>query len=163
MRATPALVNESVPGHPAAVAAPSGACILLVEDDDEIRTVVSELLAARGYTVELAENGAVALALLQTSGPRFDLVITDLVMPELGGQELAEHIRRSLPDLPILFVSGYSKQTLAEAYQESSTCAFLGKPFAPAALHEKVARLLRTRGPRATGPQVGTLKAALPA
>lgn len=163
VRVSAEAVPEPAGPHGAVTHAHHGANILLVEDDEEIRTVVTELLGARGYQVEAAENGAVALAILQTSAPRFDLVITDLVMPVMGGQELAQHIHRSLPELPILFVSGYSKQTLSDAYQSSQHCDFLGKPFAPAALQEKVARLLRLRGERLAAQRTGTARAVLSA
>jgi CheY-like chemotaxis protein len=120
--------------------------ILLVEDDEEVRQVASRILRRNGYRVLEAENGADALRVCETESDPVDLIVTDIVMPEMGGAELAKKIRETQPDARILFTSGYTEDSaLRQSFLEPGE-AFIEKPFTPALLARKTRELL---GPQA--------------
>jgi len=107
--------------------------VLLVEDEDTVRTVARRILAQFGYTVHEARNGREALTLVRTLGGAIDLVITDMVMPQMDGRELMEALRRELPRLPVLFMSGYTEDDMVRRGAAPGT-RFLPKPFTAEAL-----------------------------
>jgi two-component system cell cycle sensor histidine kinase/response regulator CckA len=114
--------------------------ILLVEDDGEIRVLVSELLESYGYTVLTAEDGPTAVALVadaQTS--RIDLLLTDVVMPQMNGREVADALRASLPGLHVIFTSGYPADTILQRGISDGRTAFIQKPY----LVDELARKIR--------------------
>jgi two-component system cell cycle sensor histidine kinase/response regulator CckA len=115
--------------------------VLLVEDEEIVRSLVQELLEGLGYGVEVAADGEEALARL-ADGAAADLVITDLVMPRLGGRELARRVRDFRPGVPVLFVSGFTGDTAAVHGPPPPASAFLEKPFTAAELADKVRALL---------------------
>ena len=115
--------------------------ILLVDDEAPVRRVLGRILEREGYTVLPAENGLDALGYALWPGQRVDLVITDVTMPVLGGNEFVQHLRESQPDMPVLYVSGYPKSS-ADLDGASNT-HFLLKPFDPAQLTETVRGLLQ--------------------
>ncbi len=119
-----------------ATAAPGG-LLLLVEDDDAVRRLTSRVLREAGWQIQEAAHGAEALALLDGLGPLAGLV-TDVVMPDMSGLELADHIRAIRPDVPVLFVSGYAAGALAARGIDVATIDLLAKPFRPAELLERV-------------------------
>jgi PAS domain S-box-containing protein len=124
----------------AVVAAPAeGQTILVVEDADAVRRTVCRILRADGYKVVDASKGSEAMEIVQGGG--VDLVLTDLVMPEMLGTELAVELRRSHPGLPVLFMSGYAD--VAGPIEDPS--ALIQKPFTSASLLTKVQEAL-TRG-----------------
>ena len=84
--------------------------VLVVEDEDAVRTFVHQALVAHGYKVLEARSGVEALRVLQQTTQALDLVMTDLIMPEMGGRELVTHVRVLRPALPVLYTSGYSKE-----------------------------------------------------
>jgi two-component system, cell cycle sensor histidine kinase and response regulator CckA len=113
--------------------------ILVVEDQDGLRTLVCEILRRNGYTVLAAENGRAALLLAAKHPGRIDLMITDLVMPQMGGREVAQGLPVSHPETRVLYMSGYVEdidELLARGH------AFIDKPFAPEALLRKVRQVL---------------------
>ena len=110
--------------------------ILLVDDEDVIRGLVRRVLAERGYNVLEARNGSEALSVAERANA-IDLVVTDVVMPHLGGPELVERLVQLRPDLKVLFISGYTGQA-ASFYGVQSSRAFLQKPFTLQALTEAV-------------------------
>ena len=116
--------------------------ILVVEDEDSVRKFVMQALMAQGYQVLEARNGVEALQLLEQTEQRVDLVVTDLIMPNMGGRVLAARARAHRPDLPVLYTSGYSNDT--EDFQDVLTNAeyFLSKPFGPLDLARKVWEVL---------------------
>lgn len=118
---------------------PVGVTVLVVEDEAAVRKLAVRVLERAGCTVLSAENGARALEVIEAHERALDLVVTDLVMPDMGGRELAEHLRHRLPELPILFMSGYDDELFAD---DDSHSAFLAKPFTPAALTEHVTAAL---------------------
>ena len=119
-------------------AAPGGTeSILLVEDEDAVRELVRTVLEARGYTVVEARNGREGLGLCEARKGGIDLLVTDVVMPELGGRELAEMAIKIRPGLKVLFMSGHTQDViLKEGVQQGA--AFLHKPFTPMKLAQKV-------------------------
>jgi two-component system cell cycle sensor histidine kinase/response regulator CckA len=108
--------------------------ILLVEDEDMVRTVAERALTRQGYTVLTAEHGEAALELL-AAGERPDLLISDVVMPTMDGPTMVRHARERYPDLPILFMSGYAEEQLRKSI-DLDNVAFLPKPFSVQQLAE---------------------------
>jgi CheY-like chemotaxis protein len=101
--------------------------VLLVEDEPTVRNVIERLLIRHGYRVLAARHGAEALAMWGESADQIDVLITDLVMPEVGGRELVERLRRLRPDLRVLFVSGYDERAAVE--EAPPNARFVMKPF----------------------------------
>jgi two-component system, cell cycle sensor histidine kinase and response regulator CckA len=116
--------------------------ILLVDDQNDLRTLLCEVLQKNGYTVLSANNGREALRLVREHAEPIDLVITDMVMPEMGGRELAEALRELQPDTRVLYMSGYADSTEDVAELLSHGHAFIEKPFAPEALLHKLRDVL---------------------
>jgi len=129
----------TAPAEPAA--APRGT-VLVVEDERMVRDLVRRTLARVGYQVLEAVDGEAALALARaTSGP-IDLLLTDVVMPRLGGRELATRLQAERPGLRVLFMSGYASDVGELQHLVSGAGDFLQKPFAPSRLLERVGALL---------------------
>ena len=115
--------------------------ILLAEDEGAVRGLVERILRNHGYTVLSAGNGREALELAARNDDGFALVISDLVMPEMGGRELVERLRERIPDLRFLFLSGYPSDPASDQGSGGAP-AFLQKPFSPMALLREVRRAL---------------------
>jgi CheY-like chemotaxis protein len=112
--------------------------VLLVEDEDEVKAVMSQVLARAGYDVHEASSGHRALA-LAADLPRIDLLITDVVMPGISGPDLAANLTVRLPGLPVLFVSGYVDSAQRErVLRLQPHSRFLAKPFGIEELAEAV-------------------------
>jgi two-component system, cell cycle sensor histidine kinase and response regulator CckA len=103
--------------------------ILLVEDEEGLRALNARGLASRGYTVLEAGNGLEAIDVLEKSGKPVDLVVSDVVMPEMDGPALARELRSRNPALKIIFVSGYAEDAFQKNLPEHGQFAFLPKPF----------------------------------
>ena len=103
--------------------------ILLVEDEEGLRALNARGLASRGYTVIEAGNGVEALEELERQGGRVDLVVSDVVMPEMDGPALMKELRRRNPDIKIIFVSGYAEDAFDKALPDHQQFNFLPKPF----------------------------------
>jgi PAS domain S-box-containing protein len=126
----------------------SGERILLVEDDVTVREFGRGVLHALGYMVIVAANGAEALERFG-KGAGIDLIVTDVVMPHMGGVKLAEGIRKQAPRVPVLFTSGYTFDALGQLDELGPGCDFLSKPYGPDELGEKVhACLIASRSMR---------------
>ncbi len=122
---------------------PSGTeTILVVEDEPSILDLTEELLARQGYRVLTAVDGEDALAVAAAHEGEIDLVISDVVMPRLGGGAMAARLRRSHPDLRVLFVSGYTDDAILRQGIASDTAEFLRKPYSLAELVRSVRRIL---------------------
>jgi two-component system cell cycle sensor histidine kinase/response regulator CckA len=115
--------------------------VLVVEDDASVREIAVRALRARGYQVVEAPNGVEALAVAERLGHRIDLLVTDMVMPQMGGLDLAEKLRASRPRLRALFTSGYSEDS-ATQLREIEDARFLQKPFTGSALARRVREVL---------------------
>jgi two-component system, cell cycle sensor histidine kinase and response regulator CckA len=119
--------------------------ILVVEDDPEVRQLVSKALRGQGYEVLTANNGEEGLRTVATQqGAAIRLVITDVIMPRMGGQKMAEMLQADSPGLRILFTSGYTDDAIAHHGLIDARIAFLSKPYSIAALARKVRELLDT-------------------
>ena len=137
----PAVAEAALPGvrPPAGLAAAPGGTesILLVEDEDAVRALVRTILETRGYAVIEAPNGRAGLKLCETHAGKIDLLVTDVVMPEMGGREFAVAAVKLRPGLKVVFVSGHTQDViLKEGIQHGE--AFLQKPFDPMQLAQKV-------------------------
>jgi two-component system, cell cycle sensor histidine kinase and response regulator CckA len=119
--------------------------ILLVEDEDGLRSLNARGLRSRGYSVIEASNGVEAMEALEEKNGAVDLVVSDVVMPEMDGPTLLKAMRERNPDLKIIFVSGYAEDAFDKSVlRDDEQFAFLPKPFALSALVEKVKQ---TMGP----------------
>ena len=112
--------------------------ILVVEDEPIVRLLARRVLTGRGYTLLEAENGCQALEIFAEHGERIQLVLTDVIMPQMGGRELADHLRKLRPDLKVLFMSGYTGDALSDRGRLEPGTMLLPKPFTPEALASKV-------------------------
>jgi len=106
--------------------------ILLVEDEEAVRRLVSVVLKSAGYQVIEAENGVQALRVSDSHVGQIHLLLTDVVMPVMGGRELAEKLKAARPDTRIVFMSGYTDDAMLRHGVRESSAAFLQKPFSPA-------------------------------
>jgi two-component system cell cycle sensor histidine kinase/response regulator CckA len=116
--------------------------ILLVEDEDPVRAVNARALTARGYTVLEAASGVEALAIIKDRGAPVDLVVSDVVMPEMDGPTLLGELRDLYPDLKVIFVSGYAEDAFKKNLPEGEEFNFLPKPFSLRQLVETVKQVL---------------------
>jgi two-component system cell cycle sensor histidine kinase/response regulator CckA len=103
--------------------------ILLVEDEDGLRALNARGLTSRGYTVLQAANGVEAIEVLEKVGGEVDLVVSDVVMPEMDGPALLKELRWRNPDIKFIFVSGYAEDAFAKSLPEGKPPDFLAKPF----------------------------------
>jgi signal transduction histidine kinase len=124
-------------------ASPSDSTVLLVDDEVPLRRLLSSMLKECGYNVVEASNGADALKMIAAQNLSFRLLISDIVMPQMSGIELAQRIRSRAPDVHVLFLSGYANETLEE-FKMSSTW-FLQKPFTSKSFVDKVVEILGGR------------------
>jgi CheY-like chemotaxis protein len=132
----------------AAPAAPRGTeTILLVEDDPSLRALAERILRGYGYTVIVASTGQRALTLVEAFTGSIDLVTTDVVMPEMSGTILVEKLISILPEIRVLFMSGYTDDEVVRRGIRDRRAGFLQKPFTPDHLAFKVREVLdRDRG-----------------
>jgi CheY-like chemotaxis protein/nitrogen-specific signal transduction histidine kinase len=112
--------------------------ILVVEDDEAIRAATRRALESRGYRVWTAEDGADGLAAFQAHGEHIALIVSDLVMPNFGGREMAETLRAAGVAVPILFTSGYSADRVDSQLEALAHVQFLPKPWTIADLRHRV-------------------------
>jgi two-component system cell cycle sensor histidine kinase/response regulator CckA len=103
--------------------------ILLVEDEEGLRQLNARGLTSRGYTVLEAGNGVEAIEVLEKHGGKVDLVVSDVVMPEMDGPTLLRELRIRNPTLKIIFVSGYAEDAFQKHLPADGQFAFLAKPF----------------------------------
>ncbi len=140
----PEVTGPKVPDKPAAEPATGTERILLVEDDDSVRELAREILEMHGYHVVEASNGVEALAVFEAETDKLDLMVTDLVMPQMGGRDLAKKIAPDHPDLRVLYLSGYTDSVVLHQGMLDPGSFFLQKPFTPADLAIKVREALDT-------------------
>jgi CheY-like chemotaxis protein len=119
-----------------------GATVLVVEDEQLVRDLVSRTLRRVGYTVLVAEHGEEALAVSRVTQGPIDLVVTDVVMPRMNGIELATRIALERPGIRVLFVSGYANDVLGLRGGLEPGSEYLQKPFTPSVLLDRVRELL---------------------
>ncbi len=119
--------------------------VLVVEDEAVVRRLVCDILNVHGYTVLEAESGAKALEISQAHESKIDLLVTDVVMPKMNGRDLAEAMVLLLPEVKVLFLSGYTDQVVIEHGVLDAGAEFLQKPFSPETLAQKVRAVLDRR------------------
>lgn len=117
--------------------------ILLVDDEELILKVGRSILERKGFSVQTEDNGLDALEIIKESASSIDLVILDLIMPDLRGDEVHKHIRSISTDLPILIASGYSEEGVAHELLDDKATAFIQKPFKRDSLLKAVSAILR--------------------
>jgi predicted ATPase/signal transduction histidine kinase len=120
-----------------------GETILLVEDEESVRKFAAQALESQGYRILAFARARDALAMLEDPALEIHLAISDIVMPDMGGKELGERIRKSRPKLPILFISGYADQP--ESHDPLRGESLLQKPFGLSEIVNRVRKILRTR------------------
>jgi CheY-like chemotaxis protein len=134
--------------------------ILLVEDDEALRKVTSSLLQSSGYKVLEAENGAAAIDISHRYQGTIALLLSDVIMPGKSGPDLAIDVRRYLPDLKVLYVSGYTEDIIAHQGVLDPGTTLLSKPFSKEALLTTVRGVLDEGAPLlrpidGSSPQMG--------
>ena len=139
--------TESAPAAPLQRArTSSGEHVLLVEDEDQVRNFMIKGLEHEGFAVTACPSADCALEKLAKSAIRPDILVTDVVMPRVNGGQLAEAVRQRYPGLPVLFVSGYTDDIIAQHGIVRDGVALLEKPFSPSVLARKVRELIDARG-----------------
>jgi PAS domain S-box-containing protein len=116
--------------------------ILLVEDDSQVRELTKAILESRGYRVLAMDDSSKALEICKSHGGAIGLLLTDVVMPGMGGRELAERVVKQRPEIKVLFISGYTDNAVIHGGVLGTGSAFLQKPFTPSSLSDKVREIL---------------------
>ena len=136
--------------------------ILLVEDEAGVRKLIAEVLKTSGYQVLTAASGREALTLSERHAGTIDLLITDVIMPEMNGGEVADRLRRLRPDLLALFVTGFTSEAIFRHGDPESFKPVIQKPFSPETLSRKIREILDFANGAARGPKPGPLRPPLP-
>jgi CheY-like chemotaxis protein len=136
----PAALRKSEPGRSSLP--PGKETILLVEDEEGVRALTKHILKQCGYTVLEAKDGIEALRLAAHHDGRIHLLMTDVVMPHMGGREVAELMTAQWPQTKVLFLSGYTDDDTVRHGVREAEVSFLQKPFSPPALAQKVREVL---------------------
>jgi PAS domain S-box-containing protein len=134
-------VQES-PVQPVDISLPGSETVLVVDDEPMVRDIVARTLRARGYRVLEASSGAEALHLQRESMVQIDLLITDVVMPLMGGKELAQHLQAVCPAMKVLYMSGYTQNVILQYGVLKPDFVLIIKPFTARSLFEKVREAL---------------------
>ena len=130
--------------------------ILVVDDEPEVRKLVSAMIGSRGYTVLTADSGEHALALYEKLGTPIDILVTDVVSPGMSGPMLADRLLARQPDLKVLFISGYDHSHVVQSYVLNRGCTLLAKPFSVHQLRSIVDDLL-SGAPRSHAAAFGNI------
>ncbi|HXT71287.1 MAG TPA: ATP-binding protein [Vicinamibacterales bacterium] len=120
--------------------------VLLVEDQADVRSIVVDSLRPRGYTVLAASDGCEAVEVARTCAQPIDVLLTDVIMPGLGGRDVAYRVRALRPSTRVVFMSGYTDDAVVERGMLEQGAAFLQKPFTSRALLQKIRAVLDGRG-----------------
>ncbi len=122
---------------------PSGReTVLLVEDEEVVRTLANKILSRQGYRVTVATDGAQACEIAEETNGHFDLLLTDVIMPGMNGKQLYERLRANQPDLKVLYMSGYTEETIAHRGLLEPGTNFVQKPFSLETLTRRVREVL---------------------
>jgi two-component system cell cycle sensor histidine kinase/response regulator CckA len=132
--------------------APQRETILLVDDEPQVVNLVKKMLLREGYTVVGATDGEEALRVADAHDGRIDMLLTDIVMPQLNGRELADRMKRAHRGIRVLYMSGFMKDAILKYYGISITgIPFLQKPFTQETLARKVREVLDAPASEAAG------------
>jgi two-component system, cell cycle sensor histidine kinase and response regulator CckA len=121
--------------------------ILLVEDEDGVRELAFSVLKGYGYKVFKASSGEEAISICNALPDKIDLMLSDVVMPKMNGQQLSEYLKPRRPDMKVLFMSGYTDETILRYGVMQLTTAYLQKPFTPDSLGRKIREVLENKDP----------------
>jgi len=135
-------LSDSEGGDPSATKRSGGETILVVEDEQAVRDLTVRILQQLGYTILTAASGAEALEVSQAHAGSIDLLLTDVVMPHMSGRQLADHLRQSRPTTKVLFLSGYTENTVVHHGVLDAGVDFLPKPFSRENLSKKLREVL---------------------
>ena len=124
-------------------APPPGETVLVVEDEEALREVTERIFTRNGYHVITAANGAEALALAAGHDGEIHLLVTDVVMPNMLGKEVAERIRQIRPDIEVLYMSGYAQPVLASQGRLDPDVHLVEKPFLESTIIQKAGQILQ--------------------
>nr|WP_314258957.1 response regulator [uncultured Devosia sp.] len=120
--------------------------ILLVDDEESVRAFSAQALRATGYEVFEADGGEEALEILEDEDFRIDLMISDVAMPEMDGPTLLKHVRETMPNLKVIFVSGYAEESVRRDIEDDQSVEFLPKPYSLDQINTKVKEVLQMLG-----------------
>ena len=131
--------------------------VLLVEDDSEVRNLARHILVENGYTVLEAMQGVEALDISRRHQGPIHLLITDVIMPEIGGHELAVQLIKERPGIDVIYISGYTNDAIARHGVLEPGVTFIQKPFSPGVFLQKIRKLLdkKTAGLSSTKKKAG--------
>lgn len=138
-------VDAPIPAKPSATRRAGrgkGESVVVVEDEPAVRTMVTRILSSCGYQVSQFSNAREALRFCEQGDNQIDLLLTDVIMPEIAGDELANEVRSSRPDLPVLFMSGYSEAIIERQRTRPDNSDLIEKPFTSEQLLDAVAGAL---------------------
>lgn len=135
-------VQVEKPERKATLTAGKGQIVLVVEDEEGVRNLVERILSRGGYDVRIAANAGEAIRAAEELGDSLSLLLTDVVMPDMGGRDLAEVLTSCCPNLKALFMSGYTKQAISELCDMGEAIELISKPFTPRELLKKVEEVL---------------------
>jgi CheY-like chemotaxis protein len=141
----PALAEQAkdTTAQPIDISSPKGSeTVLLVEDEESVRRLARQILEQSGYRVLEASVGTEAVRLCQEYQQPIDLLLTDVIMPESSGREVAERLRKLRPNIKVLFTSGYTDEAIVHHGVLDQGVEFIQKPFSPGALARKVREVL---------------------
>jgi len=116
--------------------------VLVVDDEPEVRKLVAAIIGSLGYAVLTADSGQHALAVYEHYQSRIDLLVTDVVAPGMSGPVLAQRLGEKQPDLKVLYISGYDRSHVVQAYVLDRGCHLLTKPFTASQLGQEVQALI---------------------
>jgi CheY-like chemotaxis protein len=140
----PAVAAEIVlPEEPADAREKVSGTVLVVDDEDVVRRAVKAALEGRGFEVMVAENGREAIELLRKNGDHISLVLLDLTMPVMSGEETLQHLREIRANVPVLISSGYSEAEARRRMGNMGALTFIQKPYTGARLVEAISGVLR--------------------
>ena len=142
--------TDTQPAATSAVAVPP--CILVIDDEEMIRSICIRLLTRHGFAAVGAADGEEAIRLCQASAQDFACVLLDLTMPNMDGVATFGEIKRLHPDLPVILCSGYTEQEINSRFSEHKPDDFLQKPYRPHELHATITRVLERRQAAALKP-----------
>jgi two-component system cell cycle sensor histidine kinase/response regulator CckA len=143
MRETIAAESQAANAGNGEYEGPMRQTILLVEDEDMVRGLMCEVLEQEGYEVLACSAPAEAIEVSRRHDRPIDLLLTDVVMPGMNGREMADRIHEILPQLQVVFMSGYTEHALTHDGQVDPKIEYLQKPFTLKALTQKLAKVLR--------------------
>jgi len=135
------------PSVPAVTSTRNPETVLLVEDQDEVRSMLQEVLAKRGYTVLGARNGGEAMQICRNHAGPIHVMVTDVIMPNLSGCELARRLNPIRPEMRVLYMSGHARETIERRGEQEIQGAFLEKPFSPDTLSGMIRKVLDAPAP----------------